>query len=182
MRKSILLLIVFLMGLGTIVAFAQEDQKVAVDQSFYEQAVKALEDRRFIVRFHTMDYRGQKRKQLNNETNFLILEGDSVSYQYDDGQREYLNMDGTTVSYNIPEIQRGYATDVKIKKNDTDNYSLSMSVKVKGTKGTPTKFKIKIVLVDKTENCIATIKDYWGNQYYTATLYPIDATTVMRAN
>lgn len=179
MKRMLFCLILLL---EMVVVFAQEEQMASVNQSLYEQAIKALEERRFIIKFHTMDYRGQKRKQLNNETNFLILEGDSVSYQYDDGQREYLNMDGTTVSYNIPEIERGKATDVKLKKNDTDNYSLSMSVKVKGTKGTPTKFKIKIVLVDKAENCIATIKDYWGNQYYTATLYPIDATTVMKAN
>ena len=180
MRKSILLLIVFLMGLGTIVAFAQEDQKVAVDQSFYEQAVKALEERKFIIKFHTVDYKGQRRKQLNDETNFLILEGDSVSYQEDSGQREFI-INGGSVVYYFPEILRGNATDVKIKKND-DEYLLSMSVIVKSSKGYPTRFKMKLVLKNQQENCEITKRNHWGNQYYRATLYPIGATTVMRAN
>lgn len=166
--------------LGTIAASAQEEQMASVSQSLYEQAVKALEERKFIIKFHAMDYKGRRRQQLDSETNFLILEGDSVLYQEDSGQREFLTMGGSVIYY-FPEVERGNATDVKIKKND-DEYLLFMSVIVRSSKGTPKRFKIKLVLKNKSENCVVTKRNHWGNQYYMATLYPIDATTVMKAN
>lgn len=174
--KKILFLFVMLLGIQSV--WAQSSEKTDGNVAF-EEAVKALEEKKFIIRFHTMDYRGQKRKQLDSETNFLILEGGSVSYQYDNGRREYRNLDGTTVGYEFPQVKKGKASNVKM---NMDERSLSMSVNVKDTKGNPAKFRIKIKLEDKPENCVATMTDYWGNSYYTATLYPIGATTVMKAN
>ena len=53
---------------------SNENQQSSSNEISYEQALKALEERQFIIRFNTLDYRGQRRKHLDNETNFLILE------------------------------------------------------------------------------------------------------------
>lgn len=163
---------------GCITLMAQDRKDNPVESNvLFEQAVKALEQKKFIVRFNTMDYRSQRRKHLDNETNFLILEDDSIFYQYDDGRREY-RLHGSEF-YMAPDVKKGKVEDLKISKDKKDNLKLNMSTKGKGRHSS---YTIKIVLEKGSNNCVATIKDYWGNHYYTGTLYPIDATTVMKAN
>ena len=156
-----------------------QDRKVNTVESniLFEQVVKALEQKRFIVRFNTMDYRSQRRKQLDNETNFLILKDDSIFYQYDDGRREY-RLHGSEF-YMVPDMSKGKVIDIKINKDKKGTYKLYMSTKGKARHSS---YTIKIVLENGTNKCLATIKDYWGNHYYTGTLYPLYATTVMKAN
>lgn len=176
--KKILLYMFLSLGNITLMAQTVKDNYSNNDIS-YEQAVEALEQRKCIVRFNTMDFRGQRRKQLDNETNFLILEGDSVSYQYDDGRREYRHAGGNGTFYVFPKVEKGKASNIEISKDKNNNMILSMKVRGKSSYSS---FKIKIVLENGTHKCIATKKDYWGNFYYTGTLYPIGSTTVMKAN
>lgn len=174
--KKILLFMFLFLGNITLMAQTVKENNSNNDIS-YEQALEALEQRKFIVRFNTMDYRAQRRKQLDNETNFLILEGDSASYQYDDGRREYRR--NGSVFYAFPKVERGKASDIKINKDKNNNVILSMKVRGKASYSS---FKIKIVLESGTNKCIATKTNSSGNSYYTGTLHPIGSTTVMKAN
>ena len=124
-----------------------------------------------------MDYRSQRRKQLDNETNFFILDVDSTFYQYDNGRSEYRRHG--SVFYMASDIEKGKVKNIEIGKDKKNNFMLSLSTKGKSRHSS---YTIKIVLENGTNNCIATLKNYWGNHYYTGALYPIDATTVMKAN
>ena len=53
LMKRMLFCLILLLEM--VVVFAQEEQMASVNQSLYEQAIKALEERRFIIKFHTMD-------------------------------------------------------------------------------------------------------------------------------
>lgn len=172
-----MLLYVFLFFCNITLLAQNEKDCFEGSNVLFEEAVKAMEQKKFIVRFHTMDYRSQRRKQLNDETNFFILDVDSTFYQYDNGRREY-RWHGS-VFYMAPDIEKGKVKKIEISKDKKNNFVLSLSTKGKSTYSS---YTIKIVLENGTNNCIATLKDYWGNHYYTGTLYSIDATTVMKAN
>ena len=172
--KKILFLFVMLLGVQSV--WAQSSEK-SDGNVVFEEAVKALEQKKFIVRFNTMDYRSQRRKQLDNETNFFILDVDSTFYQYDDGRSEYRRHG--SVFYMASDIEKGKVKNIEIGKDKKNNFLLSLSTQGKSRHSS---YTIMIVLENGTNNCIATLKNYWGNHYYTGTLYPIDATTVMKAN
>lgn len=178
MKRFLLFMAIALFAINVTYA-SNENQQSSSNEISYEQALKALEERQFIIRFNTLDYRGQRRKHLDNETNFLILEGDSASYQYDDGRREYLHVGGGGTFYMFPDIEKGKASNITIKKDKKNNRVLSMAVKLKSMHSS---FTVKIVLEEGTNNCIATLKNYWGNSYYKGVLYPIGTTTVLNAN
>lgn len=178
MKQFLLLITIAFFAINAAYA-SNENQQSSPDEISYEQALKALEKRQFIIRFNTLDYRGQRRKHLDNETNFLILEGDSASYQYDDGRREYLHIGGGGTFYMFPDIEKGKASNITIKKDKKNNRVLSMAVKLKSMHSS---FTVKIVLEEGTNNCTATLKNYWGNSYYKGVLYPIGTTTVLNAN
>ena len=102
--KQILLFIVCLFGLGTMVVHAQENseptdlmlyqqatkaisaqevkaEEKSIKESLHEEAVKALEQQRFVVTFHAGEWGSSRRIDLDSRRNFLMIDGQKAFFQ-----------------------------------------------------------------------------------------------------
>ena len=102
--KQILLFVVCLFGLGTMTVQAQENseptdlmlyqqatkaisaqevkaEEKSIKESLHEEAVKALEQQRFVVTFHAGEWGSSRRIDLDSRRNFLMIDGQKAFFQ-----------------------------------------------------------------------------------------------------
>lgn len=184
MKKFIFLLAVLLLGVGTSFASDKKGEKDAENMALYEQAVKAMEDNKFIIKFHTFEGR-RNRARLNQLTNFFVLDGEYISYQYDTGRRWYgTDIMGGGRHYDYPDIYEGKASNIKIEVDDKGNVTFFVSTILKGRKYITVVYKldIKVTLKEGSNECKVIWKDK-GNprQIYYGTIHPVGATEIRKA-
>ena len=108
MKRFFLFMFVLFVGITLV---AQETKNDSVGNVLYEQAIKAIENKRFIIRIDTYEWSGG-RKFLDNRTNFLKLENGVVSSKYDDGRADSDTWTGVT---HIAKVRTCKASDIKIE-------------------------------------------------------------------
>ena len=142
MRKSILLLIVFLMGLGTMV-HAQQDSESA-DLALYQKATKAIKDKKFVFKANLYDD-GKRYHQVNPTENYIVLEDDIVTLSC-------MPKDGTG------HAKKGKVSNFRLKTDKGGNLHLILSVKTYQSGFSRWNFYIDkgsnhcVVVVDPVEN------------------------------
>lgn len=75
MKRMLFLLMTILLGMNVSFASDKESKKDAENMALYEEAVKAVKEKKFVVKYHTTDvkeyrYEPAVRKRLNSLTNF----------------------------------------------------------------------------------------------------------------
>ena len=174
--KRILFIMVLLMG--TIATFAQEEKTDIVDQLLHEQAVKALEDKKFVIKFNAKHYdRNNRVKYYDDRYCFLEIDGETASYQMYDGRADDEPETGLT---HAPVMYQGTASDFSIKQEPNGNIHFTALLQI------PYKyldFWWTIVLKKGSNECIVSKykkghKSQGGGRV--ARLFPIGSTTIMK--
>ena len=128
--KQFLLLIICLLGLGTMTAQAQENSE-STDLVLYQEATKAIKDKKFVFKACLYDD-GKRYYQVDHAQNYIILENDLVtmSYHMTNGSANFRAMQGEVSEYRLKADKQG-------------NLHLSFSVKSNRIKLSRWNFYIK---------------------------------------
>lgn len=172
--KRIMFCLIYL--LGTIATFAQEEQSEIVNDLLHEQALKALENRNFIVTYNTLET-NRGRKILDSRSCFFEVKGDYVSYQEYNGEAEREPWSGVVHS---PKLNEGKASDFNIERKDNGETRVTMLLKTNNSSRT---FYIEIKLERDTNKCILSFskrRNKTLGKYYTGSLFPIGATILLK--
>ena len=70
MKRILFLLAMILIGANVSFASNKKEKRKAENMALYEKAVKAVQEKKFVVKYHTVDGRNRRLK-LNGLTNFL---------------------------------------------------------------------------------------------------------------
>lgn len=126
MRKSILLLIVFLMGLGTMV-HAQQDSE-STDLVLYQQATKAIKDKKFVFKASLYDD-GRKYYNVQPEKNYIVLEDDMVTLACYDASGKLRDIEGKVSKYRLKTDKKGNLhldISVKTRRNGFSRWNFNI--------------------------------------------------------
>ena len=173
--KRTLFIMVLLMG--AIATFTQEEKSGVVDQLLHEQAVKALENRSFIIRF----YSNSEYDDFDDRYCFLEVDGEKVSYQFYDGRADREPWTGVT---HAPVLYHGTASDFSLKNDDNGDTHFTALLKIPYIYRD---FWWNIVLLKDSNECIVTRHrntkggyKYKFIGFFKGKLFPIGGTTVMK--
>lgn len=180
MKRILFLLMTILLGMNVSFASDKESKKEAENRALYEEAVKAIQEKKFVVKFHTTDVKGYRhepavRKRLNSLTNFLVVDGNTTLSQYDNGRRLYgFNSIGTP-NYHAPKAKEGKVSDVSVQIDAKGKVTCILSYD-----DTP---KITEITFKKGSNECTIIVKFKGNKSYSwGTIHPIGGTEIRRAS
>lgn len=180
MKRILFLLMTILLGMNVSFASEKESKKDAENRALYEEAVEAMKDNKFVIKFHTLDGK-RKRIRLDELTNYVVLDGNSVKYQNDNGRRWYRADYGGHLHF--PEIYEGEASDIEMNVDKKGNITYSMLMMCKGRAVTH-KLKMKITIKKGSNKCeVVWINKRYGNvkSYLYGNVYPIGAAEIRRA-
>ena len=184
MKRLLFLLMTILLGMNVSFASDKESKKNAENMALYEQAVKAMEDNKFVIKFHTLEGR-RSRIRLDEQTNFFILDGEYTTYQYDTGRRWYgTDIMGGGRHYDYPDIYEGKASDIKIKVDDKGTVKSYVSTILKGRTDIIVVYKldIRVILKKGSNECKVMWKDKGNPQeIYYGTVHPIGTAEIRKA-
>ena len=183
MKKTIFTLLIF-MALLPSLAMAQKtddvyyipskEDKAAIcaardsaNQKLYEQALTALENQCFIIRFETWE--GSTGRSLyDNRSTFLELDGEKIAYQ----------KPGWGLHGLVKHV--GKASSISMKKDGDGNILYSMVLDIPNVfRGT----HVKIVLDPTANKCKVYYRRKYAretNGYDTGVVYPLGTTTVLK--
>lgn len=116
-------------------------------------------------------------KILDSRSCFFEVKGDCVSYQEYNGEADGESRFGVN---HFPKLREGKVSDFNIEREDDGDVCVTMILKTKSSSRT---FYIKISLDENTNKCklyFSKRKNRDLGQYYTGSLYPIGATTVLK--
>lgn len=183
MKKTIFTLLIF-MGLLPSLAMAQKSDDVyfipseaekmainaardSVNQKLYDQALAALENQCFIIRFETWE--GSTGRSLyDSRSTFLELDGEKIAYQKPGWGHHGM----------VKHV--GKASSICMKKDESGNILYSMVLDIPNVfRGT----HVKIVLDPTANKCKVYYRRKYArktNGYDTGIVYPLGTTTVLK--
>lgn len=183
MKKTIFTLLIF-MGLLPSLAMAQKSDDVyfipseaekmainaardSVNQKLYDQALAALENQCFIIRFETWE--GSTGRSLyDSRSTFLELDGEKIAYQKPGWGHHGL----------IKHV--GKASSISMEKDAHGNVLYSMVLDIPNVfRGT----HVNIVLNQETNRCKVYYRRKYAreaNGYDAGIIYPLGTTTVLK--
>lgn len=172
------ILFITLLLLGTIATFAQKEKPDVVDLLLHEQAVEALQNRKFVIKFNAKHYdRDNRVKYYDDRYCFLEIDGETASYQMYDGRADDEPETGLT---HAPVMYQGTASDFSIKHELNGDVHLTALLQI------PYKYRDfwwHIVLKKGSNECIVS-KHKKGREPQgggrIAKLFPIGGTTIMK--
>ena len=136
MRNLFLMLMAIL--IGTNILFAQDANKDS-DLALYQQAVKAIKDRRFVLRANQfIDGNDGKLFSVSPTMNYVIVEGDKAFIKY-------------TPQYGLGNSKEGEISNFKIKENKNGNIEVRMTMTNGGASA-----KLKFYLEKGSDRCAFT--------------------------
>lgn len=127
MKKLILMFVAIL--LGTSGLFAQDCNK-GTDLALYQQAVKAIKDKKFVLRANQfIDGDDGKLFSVSPAVNYVVLEGDKAFIRY-------------SPEFGLGDSKDGDISNFKIKEDKKGNIELRMRIK-NGVKSAKLKFYLE---------------------------------------
>lgn len=184
MKRILFLLTMILIGVNVSFASNKKEKKNAENMALYEKAVKAMEDNKFVIKFHTLEGR-RNRARLDELTNYFILDSESTLYQFDSGRRWYgTDIMGGGLHYDYPDMYEGKASNVKMDVDNKGNVTFFVSTILKGRRDIVVTYKldIKITLKEGSNECKVIWKDKGRpNEIYYGTIHPIGAVQLRKA-
>lgn len=179
MKRILFLLTMILIGVNVSFASNKKEKKDAENMALYEKAVKAVQEKKFVVKFHTSD-ESSKRRRLDEQSNFVLIDEKSTMYQYDDGRRWYGHNHGGIPNYSSPDLFEGEVTDVNWEIDNKGNVTCSVSTSYEEMRYNNADMKItlkhgsnKCKVIMKKEGCPKLL--YYG------TIHPIGETEIRKA-
>lgn len=128
MKKTVLLFLVFLLGLGTMTVQAQENSE-STDLALYQKATKAIKDKKFVFKASLFDD-GKRYYQVHHAQNYIVLEDDVVTMS-------------CRMSKGRNNAMQGRVSDYRLKTDKQGNLHLSFSVKSNKSRLSKWNFYIK---------------------------------------
>ncbi|MBR5193894.1 MAG: DUF4251 domain-containing protein [Bacteroidaceae bacterium] len=182
MKRILFLLTMILIGVNVSFASNKKEKKDAENMALYEKAVKAVQDKKFVVKFHTDDGKSYKsdrnvRRRLNSLTNFLMVDGNTTFRQFDDGRRVLGHSHGGGVHFNYPEIKEGTVSEVNVNVDDKGKVTCTLLTKQEGKSD----YVVEITFKKGSNEC--TIKGGRKGNKSTSwgTIHPIGETEIRKA-
>ena len=182
MKRILFLLTMILIGVNVSFASNKKEKKDAENMALYEKAVKAVQEKKFVVKFHTDDgkrFRSDRnvRRRLNSLTNFLMVDGNTTLRQFDDGRRLLGHYHGGGAYFDYPEIKEGTVSDVNVKVDDKGKVTCTLLTKREGEPD----YVVEITFEKGSNEC--TIKGGRKGNKSTSwgTIHPIGETEIRKA-
>jgi len=125
----------------------KEQKKAAQElalKDLYDRAVKAMEDRKFIVEADELSYQNDKTNPVNPGSNFISLEGEQATIQIFPG--------GSFINTRNNFSLKGAASNIEMKTNKKGNVTFRMYVI-----SNDIQLIVSIKMDNKKNKCTATI-------------------------
>lgn len=140
MKRILFLLTMILIGVNVSFASNKKEKKKAENMALYEKAVKAVQERKFVVKYHTDDVNSSridrgKRRRLNPLTNFFMLDGNTTLRQVDDGRRVLGTYPGGAPFFDYPVMHEGTISDENVDVKVDAKGRVIFSILYKSDKG-----------------------------------------------
>ena len=184
MKRILFLLTMILIGVNVSFASNKKEKKNAENMALYEKAVKAMEDNKFVIKFHTLEGR-RNRARLDELTNFFMLDGEATLYQFDSGRRWYgTDIMGGGLHYDYPDMYDGKASDIKMEIDNKGNVTFFVATILKGRRDIIVTYKpdMKIILKKGSNECKVLWKEQGvPRQIIYGTIHPIGAVQLRKA-
>ena len=119
MKRTILLFLVLLLGLGTMSVHACLDGGTE-DSALYELAIKAIESRKFVIRANTLSFKQGRSANVDSESNFVVLDNEKATIQvhtYKQGSSDF-----------APVLQEGKVSNLTQRYNKKGDVLLDAKV------------------------------------------------------
>lgn len=180
MKRMLFLLMTILLGMNVSFASDKESKKDAENMALYEEAVKAVKEKKFVVKYHTTDvkeyhYEPAVRKRLNSLTNFLVVDGNTTLSQYDNGRRIYGFNSVGTPNYHAPKAKEGKVSDVSVQIDAKGKVTCILSYNNNS--------EITEITFKKGSNeCTIIVKSKGIKRYSWGTIHSIGGTEIRRAS
>lgn len=122
-----------LLGLGTTFASDKKGEKNSNDNVLYEQAVKAIKDKKFVFKG---DLYEDKSRQcaVDSKRNFVILEEEKVTVQVYESPQNSWAIEGRPSNFKMRTNKTGDVNFEMLLKNKGNSLKLKFSMKENGNK------------------------------------------------
>lgn len=185
MKKILLLLVVAILGIGTMMAQdkaaqkeakkAEKEAKKAAEEAeqmaLFEQAQQALQDKDFVVEAERVEFKRGSYVYVTPSTNFVSLKDNRASIQLAfNGPRSGPNgIGGITVE--------GTISNYTSKTDKKGNITVSMMVQGVGVSA-----NVTLKLLEGTNRCLATVSPNFNSNRVTFNgyLYPSDQSNIFK--
>ena len=125
---------------------AKKAKEEAISNALFDVAVKALEERKFVLKATEVEFKRGHTSHVNSANNFVMLDGEEASIQFSSNTAILgpNGMGGLTVD--------GKASHIEMKTDKKGNITFSMSVQ-----GTAVSAKVEFRMSKGNNRCSATI-------------------------
>ena len=152
-----------------------ETKEKTIEEEWFQKAVDAIKESRFIIKFHAEDSGSKRRVSIDNRVNFLIVDGEYVAWQTardrDIDFRE-INVHSGSQGLVGLKMNESKLSNMEVKNKKNGDVFCSVSIEGRSIQ------EAQITLKKGTNDCLVKCKMKGGGMYRIGTLYPIDATTV----
>lgn len=150
---------------------AKKAAEEAAEMALFEQCVKAMESRDFVIAADRVEFKRGQFVNVNSSTNFVLLKGDQASIQLAfNGPGIGANgMGGITVD--------GHARSIEMETDKKGNVTFEMMVQ-----GTAVSASITIRMAKGTNQCSATVTPNFNNNRvsFSGTMQPGKSSTIFK--
>ena len=156
---------------------AQDTKKKTIEEEWFQEAVDAIKENRFIIKFHAEDSRSKKRVSIDSRVNFLIVDGEYVAWQtaYDrDVDFREINVHSGSQGLIGLKMNESKMSNIEVKNKKNGDVFCLVSIEGRSIQ------EAQITLKKGTNDCLVKCKMKGGGMFRIGTLYPIDATTVQK--
>ena len=180
MKRILFLLAMILIGVNVSFASNKKEKRKAENMALYEKAVKAVQEKKFVVKYHTVDGRNRRLK-LNGLTNFFMLNGNTTYRQHDTGRRYWGFSNGGFPNYEAPEMKEGSVSDENVSIKIDDQGKVTCSIFYKSDKGKVFDTVMEISFKKGSNECTVKWKSKGNNSTSWGTIHPIGETEIRKA-
>ena len=180
MKRMLFLLMTILLGMNVSFASDKESKKDAENMALYEQAVKAVKEKKFVVKYHTVDGRNRRLK-LNGLTIFFMLNGNTTYRQHDDGRRFWGFSNGGFPNYESPKMIEGSVSDENVSIIIDAQGKVTCSILYKSDKGKVFDKVMEISFKKGSNECTVKWKSRGNKSTSWGTIHPICETEIRKA-
>ena len=182
MKRLLFLLVVLSIGIAGVSAQKKSETEMkSIKEDLYKEAVEALDQQRFIVTFHAVDWGSSKRIELDSRRNFLIIDGQKGFFQTNvDADFSYGYMTGGIGLTPLKMLESDVVkTEKKCDKKGNVLYAVSLRG---GNLGRIKNAKEAKITMKKDSNDVMVKVKYkgGGSSVYIGSLHPVDAVAIER--
>lgn len=186
MKRILFLLAMILIGVNVSFASNKKEKKDAENMALYEQAVKAVQEKKFVVKFHTTDKRFSRayhgrRMRLNPLTNFFMLDGNVTLSQQDNGRRSWGYSHGGFPNYESPKMIEGSVSDENVDIEIDAKGKVTCSILYKSDNGEIYDRVMEICFKKGSNECTIKWKRRGNKSTSWGTIHPIGETEIRKA-